>query len=136
MTEAWAPLLAAAGLTHIAESPEVEVATAVDTLRASGRPVLLALLKSAGVVRLSDRQRLAGAISKASRPESLVMAATDGDVDALHNAILLSDRAALDAPSSAGGVTSLMAATSSGHVKCVAILLEASCAVDATRSRH
>ena len=112
--------------------PAVTLQSCASVLLDSGRPSLLALLKESGVSSLSERQRLAGAIGKATK--SLWSACESGDADSLRATLLCVDRSHINMLSGCGSVTPLMAAASAGHVSCSAQLLEASAVVDGTRS--
>ena len=83
--EAWTALLESASLST--SPPSTSVLACVAELHDNGRPALLSLLKRSGVVSLSHRQKMASALGKACRPDSLHTAADAGDAQALRAAL-------------------------------------------------
>lgn len=140
--DAWQPFLVASGSLEIATHRlrEIDPHQCVQTLKADGRPTLLSLLKKHGVERLSDRQKLASTLGRASRTDSLHRAAEAGECVALQCAIALLSQsgqppaALLDSLGGTGKTTPLMAAVSGGHAESARLLLAASASVDAVRS--
>ena len=114
--------------------PSTNVGICVDKFQSSGRPALLSLLKALGIEKLSDRQKLATVLGKASRPHAIIDASEAGDDRALRCALQAQPNANLDALGGAGGVTALMAAVSGDHRACAGLLLAAAADPDATRS--
>ena len=94
-----ADLLCASNLQHLEPTLcDFDLAAAAAVLEQSGRPKLLAHLKAAGVAKLSDRQALGSAISKALKAGEIQAVATDpagrlnqaaarGDVDGVRDAL-------------------------------------------------
>ena len=90
--------------------PRLPLTACVTTLYNEGRPALLSILKTGGLASLEERQRVANAIAKATRQESLLNAATSGDVSALKASLLLlpTGSSAVNALGGPGGMTPLM----------------------------
>ena len=121
----------------VATIPRLPLTACVTTLHNEGRPALLSSLKTGGLASLEDRQRVTNAIAKATRQESLLNAATSGDVSALKASLLLlpTGSSAANALGGAGGMTPLMAAAGNGHEECITLLLGSSAELDAARSQ-
>ena len=117
--------------------PRLPLTACVTTLYNEGRPALLSILKTGGLASLEERQRVANAIAKATRQESLLNAATSGDVSALKASLLLlpTGSSAVNALGGPGGMTPLMAAAGNGHDECIMLLLRSSAELDAARSQ-
>ena len=131
--EAWTALLESSSLST--SPPLTSVLACVAELRDNGRPALLSLLKRSGVVSLSHRQKMASALGKACRPDSLHTAADAGDAQALRAALaVMPGGENIDVLSGAGNVTPLMAAVSGGHVESAEVLLAAGAAVNVMRN--
>ena len=133
----WQPLCAIAGIDPPSEQlAALEVSACVTELSSNGRPALLSHFKRKGLAKLTDRQKLASALSRACRPGSLHAAAEAGDMAAIRCALLASSAIGIDDLGGAGGVTPLMAAVSGGHAECARLLLCASASLEATRSMN